>query len=93
MVGRGGVAPDYFLDHMTLNETAAYMRGMSRGEQEAWERTRMLMYAVVQVNSTEKLTPRDVLPFPWDGDEEPVEIDENELKELRERAKSMEYGN
>lgn len=77
---------------MTFNECAAFIRGMSRKEQEAWERTRMMMYTIAQVNSTESLTPELLFPFPWDEEREPIEIDENELKELRERAKNMEYG-
>ena len=56
---------------MTLNECAVFIRGMFRKEQEAWERTRMLMYAVVQVNSRDHLTPKTLLPFPWDIEEEP----------------------
>ena len=36
--------------------------------------------------------PELLFPFPWDEEREPIEIDENELKELRERAKNMEYG-
>ena len=77
---------------MTLNECAVFIRGMFRKEQEAWERTRMLMYAVVQVNSRDHLTPKTLLPFPWDIEEEPEEINESELNELRKRAKTMEYG-
>lgn len=47
----------------------------------------MMMYTIAQVNSTESLTPELLFPFPWDEEREPIEIDENELKELRERAK------
>lgn len=92
VVGRGGISPDYFFDSMTFNECATFIRGMNRKEQEAWERTRMMMYTIAQVNSTESLTPELLFPFPWDEKREPIKIDENELKELRERAKNMEYG-
>lgn len=74
---------------MTLNECAAFIRGMNRKEQEAWERTRMLMYAVVQVNSRDHLTPDALLPFPWDEDREPIEINMDEVNELRQRAKNL----
>lgn len=87
VVGRGGISPDYFFDSMTFSECAAFIRGMNRKEQEAWERTRMMMYTIAQVNSTESLTPELLFPFPWDEEREPIKIDENELKELRERAK------
>ena len=59
--------------------------------QEAWERTRMLMYAVVQVNSRDHLTPDALLPFPWDEDREPIEINMDEVNELRQRAKKFEH--
>jgi hypothetical protein len=51
----------------------------------------MLMYAVVQVNSRDHLTPDALLPFPWDEDREPIEINMDEVNELRQRAKKFEY--
>lgn len=74
---------------MTLNECAAYLRGMQNKEQSAWEQTRMLMYAIVQVNSSKDLSPKDVLPFPWD-DDAIEELDEESINKLRERAKIFE---
>lgn len=75
---------------MTLGECAAYLRGMERKERDEWERTRMLMYAVVQVSSTKELSPEDVIRFPWDGETQVEEASEEEIRQLRERAKMME---
>lgn len=83
------MSPAYFFDNMTFEECAAFLRGMQRKEQDEWERTRMLMYCICQVNSTKELIPSDILAFPWDEVQE-VEIDENEIKELRERAKMIQ---
>lgn len=63
---------------------------MNRKEQEEWERTRMVMYTIAQVNSTESLTPEILFPFPWDEDRKSVEINEEEVSNLRQRAKSFE---
>ena len=98
IVGRGGMSPSHFFYNMTLGECAAYIRGMQRKERERWEQTRMIMYAVVQSNSTKELDPEDVMKFAWDkespamSEEERMQRrldEERELSELRERAKKM----
>lgn len=91
IVGRGGVSPAYFFDSMSLGECAAFLRGMHRREQDAWERTRMLMYTMCQVNSTKELEPTDVLRFPWDEDA-PMEdaASEEDIEALRKKAKELE---
>ena len=64
---------------------------MHRREQDSWERTRMLMYTVCQVNSTKELEPTDVLRFPWDEDAPKVtETSEEGIEALRKKAKEME---
>lgn len=83
------MSPSYFFDKMTLEECAAYMRGYQRKEQEEWERMRWLMYTIAQVNSKKRLSPEGLFPFPWDNDKEPVEVNEEEIEEVRKRMKGI----
>lgn len=65
------------------------MRGYQRKEQEEWERMRWLMYTIAQVNSKKRLSPEDLFPFPWDHEKGHVEVDEEEIEEVRKRMKGI----
>lgn len=88
IVGGGGVSPSYFLDEMTWQEAEAFLDGMVEAEHTSWERTRCIVHAVVQCNSSRKVSPQDVMKFPWE-DEGPKhqDIDWAEVERLREEVK------
>lgn len=91
-MGRGGVSPIHFFYHMSMYEAASYLRGLERRSRDEWERTRRIVYTIAQVNSTKELSPENVLRLPWDNEEvteEQMQQNEEELKKLRERAKTM----
>lgn len=46
------------------------MKHLDLTERGAWERARILAYVTAQTHSSEKLTPADVMPLPWDKDRE-----------------------
>lgn len=87
MVGRGGLSPSYFFDRMTFSEAEHWLEGWQERKKDEWERTRMLMWIVAQVNSRNELSPEDIMSFPWDEVHEMA--DEAEIKELRERVKNF----
>lgn len=68
---------------MTFAEISDCLEGMEKKVQEEWERIRMLMYAIVQVNSTDHMEPGDIISFPWEKTED---NDSEDLEELRKRA-------
>lgn len=54
-----------------LNALNAYYYRENAQQQEQWERTRFIMWAVLSPYSKKgkPLTPSQVLPFPWDADD------------------------
>lgn len=86
IVGEGGCPPDYFFYHMSLPEAEDYVAGMCRRHRQGWEQTRSLISAVCQILTGE--TPD--MEFPWDDETPREEISDEELTELRARAKEME---
>lgn len=91
IVGRGGVSPAYFFDCMTLSECAVFLRGMRRKERAEMERVRLLMWSVFQSQSRRKLDVEDVLRLDDEREtsDDVERINEEEMKELRERAKNI----
>lgn len=91
IVGRGGVSPAYFFDCMTFSECAIFLRGMRRKERAEMERVRLLMWSVFQSQSRRRLDVEDVLRLDNEREtsDEAERINEEEMKELRERAKNI----
>lgn len=91
IVGRGGVSPAYFFDCMTFSECAIFLKGMRRKERAEMERVRLLMWSVFQSQSKRKLDVEDVLRLDDEREtsDEAERINEEEMKELRERAKNI----
>lgn len=91
IVGRGGVSPAYFFDCMTFSECAIFLRGMRRKERTELERVRLLMWSVFQSQSRRRLDVEDVLRLDDEREtsDEAERINEEEMKELRERAKNI----
>ena len=91
IVGRGGVSPAYFFDCMTFSECAIFLRGMRRKERAEMERVRLLMWSIFQSQSRRRLDVEDVLRLNDESEtsDEAERINEEEMKELRERAKNI----
>lgn len=91
IVGRGGVSPAYFFDCMTFSECAIFLRGMRRKERAEMERVRLLMWSIFQSQSRRRLDVEDVLRLDDEREtsDEAERINEEEMKELRERAKNI----
>ena len=72
------MSPSHFFYAMTFGEAAAFLRGLERRDRQAWEQTRMVVRGM-----------GGDWKFPWDDEKEAVEIDENEVNDLRERIKKV----
>lgn len=71
-------------------EINAALEGLQCKNRESWEQTRMVCYMLAQTNSTKKLTPSDVLKFPWDAEAEELvdtSISTEDIERLKEKAK------
>lgn len=60
---------------------------LSYSERASWEQTRLLLWSIMQVNSTKKIDANKVLKFEWDKVEK---IDKGSLEELRKKVKLEE---
>lgn len=80
------VTVPYFLDEMKSYELRPLMENLSLSLQDGWERTRMQMYASIQPYSKKKLSPKNILEFPWEKKENKPKLPKVEMtKELREQ--------
>ena len=81
----GGLDPSYVLDRMEPYEIDACMEGLYKRHKESWEQTRRLVYTIIQVNSRNRVDPREVMPLPWDTED----ADNGMSDEERERLSGM----
>lgn len=66
-------------------EEASYIIKKSEDDfVDKWDQTRYIAYAIIQSQSTKKLTPSDILTFPWEkkdsGESPPVKSKEDLIK-------------
>lgn len=86
------------MDEMQPYEIDSILNDRSYKNRDLWEQTRMIMYIIAQVNSKRKLSPSDIIAFPWDNtkDEEIGTSDtseknpvtDNDVERLLSKAKS-----
>lgn len=76
---------------MQIYEVSALLEKMQYRHRDAWEQTRLIMYVIAQSNSKKKLSPEEIMKFPWEdekGSEERMpEPTEEEVNALREKMK------
>lgn len=60
------VSVDYFMDTMQEYELDFLLDNLSYSDRFEWERCRLQAYSTVQCQSTKKLTPKDIITFPWE---------------------------
>lgn len=85
LVVEAGLSPEYVLDKMQMYEIPAILERISFRYRDSWEQTRMIMYVIAQGNSKKRLTPSDLLSFPWDKETD-VQVaapSEGEMEKLR----------
>lgn len=63
-------------------------------ERPEWERTRFLAYCNIQSNSTKRISPQDIIKFPWEKESDNTEeintnseLSKEDIQYLKERAK------
>ena len=66
----------------------AWRRAEEHRERSGWEQTRMQCLCMLQPYSRHRLSPRDVMRFPWDEEETQTEkLTTEEIRERFERVK------
>lgn len=78
---------------MELYEMETLVENLWMKNKEAWEQARYMSYVTAQCQSTKKLDPQEMMPFPWDRIEEKhidtPEEKEQMWREMKEMEKRM----
>lgn len=62
-------------------------------QQQAWERSRWVAWWTVRVQSAKDVALKDLIEFPWEKSNKPVEIpSDDDVKRILERDKMMMNG-
>lgn len=85
-----GVQPDYVLDCIQTYEIEALIENLWMKDKTSWEQTRTVGYITAQCQSTKKISPQDMMPFPWESDGQSEEITDDERKDILKEMKDME---
>lgn len=84
-----GIDPGYVLDRMEFYEIEALIENLWMKDKESWEQTRTIGYITAQCQSTKKFEPKDIMTFPWDKNEKPIDTKE-EREAIRREMKEWE---
>lgn len=74
-------------------EISMNLRGLFHRNKNLWEATRLLMYAIVQVNSTKEININELVTFPWEQNIEPAGDTERLIEEMRAMADKLNQQN
>lgn len=85
MVIRAKIQPDYFLDVMNWDEVSILLDELEVSSRDSWEQTRLMMWSVIQSQSSKKIKPVDLLPFHWDKKSNTQEITREEIEAFKKR--------
>ena len=88
LVIEGGMDPEYVTRRMDPVEMEVALEGIHRRHRDSWEQTRMIMYAIAQVNSKKKIDMKEMLVFPWEKEER--RIPDEDLPTQEEVQRMME---
>lgn len=75
---------------MQFYEIEALIENMWMKDKTSWEQTRTVGYITAQCQSTKKISPQDMMPFPWENKVEKVEDTPEEIEMMRKEMKDME---
>lgn len=75
---------------MQFYEIECLIDNMWMKDKTSWEQTRTVGYITAQCQSTKKISPQDMMPFPWESDGQSEEITDDERKDILKEMKDME---
>lgn len=85
-----GIDPGYVLDSIQTYEIEALIENLWMKDKTSWEQTRTVGYITAQCQSTKKIDPKQMMSFPWEGDNSDEEITSDEREEILREMKAME---
>lgn len=87
----------YFFDEMEEYEVQSIIENLEYYERPEWERTRFLAYCNIQKSSTKKISPQDLISFPWEKEDDNTEeintnsepLTQSDIQRLKEQARLL----
>lgn len=89
------VSIEYFMDSLQEYEIEPIIEGISTYERGDWERTRFLAYCNIQKSSSKRISPQDLITFPWEKEESSTDqingnsepLSKEDIQRLKEQAR------
>ena len=76
-------------------EVQSIIENLEYYERPEWERTRFLAYCNLQKNSTKRISPQDLISFPWEKEDDNTDqistnsepLSKEDIQRLKEKSK------
>lgn len=89
------VSVEYFMDSLQEYEIEPIVQNIPFIEKGDWERTRFLAYCNIQKSSSKRISPQDLITFPWENEESSTDqingnsepLTQSDIERLRQQAK------
>ena len=86
---------EYFMDSLQEYEVQTIIENLEYYERGAWERTRFQSYCNIQKSSSKRISPQDLITFPWEKESDNTEeingnsapLTQSDIERLKEQAK------
>lgn len=83
------------MDTLQENEIEPIVQNLEHYERSEWERTRFLALCNIQKSSSKRISPQDLITFPWEKEDDNTEeintnsepLTQDEIKRLKEQAR------
>lgn len=88
------ISVEYFMDTLQEYEVQSIIENLEYYERPEWERTRFLAYCNLQKSSTKRISPQDLISFPWEKESDNTEeingnsepLSKEDIQRLKEQA-------
>lgn len=89
------VSVEYFMDTLQEYEIQSIIEYLEYTEYGDWNRTRFLAYCNLQKSSSKRISPQDLITFPWEKEESSTDqingnsepLSKEDIQRLKEQAK------
>lgn len=84
-----GIAPDYFLDRMSFDEVAIFLKAHNDKKKEEWEKERWTWFYILLSKDAGIKKPTDIMKFDWEKKpkKEGKKLTRDEIRKKEEKAK------
>ena len=81
------------MDEMEEYELKPIIDNLQFADKYEWERVRLIAYCNLQKRTKKKLSPQDIIKFPWEDEKHNIildkEITNDDINRLKERSKNI----